>query len=107
MKGSRRSSKKESRIAICCGNNPIVVISTRGGAIAHVFIINNSKELEDDKRFEEVKFMDLSCKGILDLPLEHSEVRWRELACLIHLLLTLSKGNVPHPSVYRRYLIGG
>ncbi len=107
MNASKKSLRKaESRVAICCGTDPTVVIIKRGDAIANI-LIGSEGDIIIDSKFEEVSFIDISCSSLFDLPTVSVEVRWRRLACLIRLVIApLSKGNGLHLSEYRRFLTG-
>jgi len=78
--------KRGSSVAVCCGRDPLVVLSVKAGLVEHAFVVNDPRELKEDKRFWEVMYQDAACP---DLGLPKVEVRGsvRRLACLYWLSL--------------------
>ncbi len=109
MKNSKKNLKKESRIAVCCGSNPYVIVIKRGDTFSSIFITDDPLEVATRNEFKEVMFHDVSCREIYgENYIDIGELsKWRRFACYLFLLATLSKGNAHHvTSDYRRHLIG-
>ncbi|ALU12405.1 hypothetical protein EYM_03410 [Ignicoccus islandicus DSM 13165] len=88
--------KKESRVAVCCGSNPYVIVVVRGDSFSSIYITDNPLEIATSKEFKEVMFHDESCKEYYGEGYIKAEPKWRRLACLLFLLASLSKGNGHH-----------
>ncbi len=76
--------KRESRIAVCCGKDPIAVVVFRGESIANAFVVNDAEELKEDTRFWEVMYEDGCGLGLKEVK---ASERQRRIACLLWLLV--------------------
>jgi len=73
----------------------LVVLTFKGGLLEHAFVVNDLRELKEDKRFWEVTYQDVACP---ELGLEKVEVdrEERELACMLfYAIKTLFRSSSP------------
>ena len=86
--------KRGSSVAVCCGEEPLVVLTFKAGLLEHAFVVNSEEELKEDSKFWEVMYQDDSCPDF-GLKKVRVDEGLKKLACLFWLAVRTSTLGLP------------